>query len=112
MSRRERIPEIDSAVAADRIAAGAFALDVREETEWAAGHIAGAAHIPMGELAARQAEIPRERPIVAICRSGSRSAAVTEALCRAGYDVENLAGGMKAWKAAGLPLEPADGWIE
>lgn len=112
MSRAERIPEIDVTAAAERIAAGAVALDVREDVEWAAGRIAGALHIPLGELGARQAEIPRERLIVAVCRSGNRSSAVTEALIRAGYEAENLAGGMKAWKAAGFPIEPAGGWIE
>ncbi len=111
MSRVERIPEVGAAGAAERLAAGAVALDVREDEEWAAGRIAGALHIPLGELGARQAEIPRERRIVCVCRSGSRSAAVTEALVRAGYEAENLAGGLKAWKTAGLPIEPADGWI-
>ena len=107
----ERIPEVEPPAAAERIAAGAVALDVREDDEWEAGRILGALHIPVGELGTRQSEIPREQLIVAVCRSGSRSAAVTEALVRAGYTAENLAGGMKAWKAAGLPIEPHDGWI-
>ena len=110
MGLLRRIPEVDPLGARERLASGAVALDVREDGEWAAGRIAGALHIPMGELAARQAELPA-RPIVAVCRSGSRSAAVVEALVRAGYEAENLAGGMKAWKAAGLPLEPPDGLV-
>jgi rhodanese-related sulfurtransferase len=65
----------------------------------------------MGELAHRQAEIPSDRPIVAVCRSGSRSAAVAQALLHAGYEVENLAGGMEAWQSAGLPLDPPGGWV-
>jgi rhodanese-related sulfurtransferase len=111
MSAAERIPEVDATAAAEHIAAGAVVLDVREAEEWTAGHISGALHIPMGELAVRQAEIPRERLIVAVCRSGNRSSAVTDALVRAGCEAENLAGGLKAWRSAGLPIEPADGWI-
>lgn len=107
----QRLPEVDPREAAERLANGAVALDVRDPYEYDAGRIAGAVHIPMGELARRQTEIPRDRSVIAVCRSGSRSAAVTEALLRAGYEAENLAGGMKAWKAAGLPLEPVGGWI-
>ena len=108
---RSSVPEVDARAAAEQLASGAVALDVRESDEWAAGRIAGALHIPMGELAPRQDEIPRDRPLIAVCRSGSRSAAVTEALVGAGYQAENLAGGMHAWQAAGLPLDPPDGWI-
>ena len=98
-------------MASQRLAAGAIALDVRENEEWAAGRIEGALHIPMGELNDRQADIPSDRPIIAVCRSGSRSLAVAQALLHAGYEVENLSGGMEAWQAAGLPLDPPDGWI-
>ena len=77
--------------------------DVREPEEWSAGHIAGAVHIPMGELASRQAELASDRTIVAVCRSGNRSGQVTAALQRAGFDAQNLDGGMQAWAAAGLP---------
>lgn len=111
MARLRPIPQVDAATAAARIEAGAVVLDVREDDEWEAGRIPGALHIPMGELAARQGELPAGRPIVAVCRSGSRSAAVTEALVRAGYEAENLAGGLEAWHAAGLPLEPAGGFV-
>jgi rhodanese-related sulfurtransferase len=106
-----RIPEIEPARAAELLAAGAVALDVRELDEWETGRIAGSLHIPMFQLGPRQCEIPRDRRIIAVCRSGSRSAAVTEQLLGAGYEAENLAGGLKAWWAAGLPLEPADGFV-
>jgi rhodanese-related sulfurtransferase len=111
MQSPRRIPEVDPASAAEKLAAGAAALDVREDDEWDAGRIAGAIHIPIAELAARQDEIPAGRPIIAVCRSGSRSAHVTEMLLRAGYEAENLAGGLEAWKRARLPLEPADGFV-
>jgi rhodanese-related sulfurtransferase len=78
---------------------------VREQDEWDAGHIADAQHIPLGELGQRLAEIPAGRPIVAVCRSGSRSAAATRGLKQLGFDVENLDGGLTAWSRAGLPLE-------
>jgi rhodanese-related sulfurtransferase len=99
-------------VAAARLARGeAIALDVREPEEWAAGRIAGALHIPMGELSHRAGELPRDRELIAVCRSGSRSARVTDALERAGFRVVNLDGGMKAWRRSGLPVVPADGLV-
>lgn len=84
-------------------------LDVREDVEWDAGHIEQALHIPMGELNARIDEIPEDRTIVAVCRSGQRSQAVTDALNRAGYTAHNLEGGMYAWEDAGLPFVARDG---
>ena len=80
-------------------------LDVREPYEWAAGHIDGATHVPMGELTERQGEIADDRLVVCVCRSGSRSAMVTQALRRAGYEAENLEGGMAAWASADLPFD-------
>ena len=79
-------------------------LDVREPDEWGAGHAPAAVWIPMGEVADRQAELPEDRDIVVVCRVGARSARVTAALRRAGYEATNLAGGMQAWAAAGLPV--------
>jgi rhodanese-related sulfurtransferase len=111
MGLLRRVPEVAAADASERLAGGAVALDVREDEEWEAGRIAESLHIPMHSLAARQVEIPRDRPIIAVCRSGSRSAAVTESLLQAGYEAANLAGGLKAWKKAGLPIEPPGGWI-
>lgn len=84
-------------------------LDVREPAEWAAGHIEGAVHLPMSELNARQDEIPTDRPIVCVCRSGQRSGKVTQALTRAGYDAENMEGGMLAWAEAGSPIVTDEG---
>jgi rhodanese-related sulfurtransferase len=81
-----------------------FVLDVREAREWAVGRADGSVHIPMGELGTRQAELPSDRPILCVCRSGSRSAFVTKALRDAGYQAENLDGGLKAWTREGLPL--------
>ena len=84
-------------------------VDVREADEWAAGHIEGAVHLPMHELASRQGDLAQDQLIVPVCRSGARSAQVTNALRRAGYRAENLEGGMAAWAAAGLPFVAEDG---
>jgi rhodanese-related sulfurtransferase len=84
-------------------------LDVREQQEWDAGHVTGSVHIPMNELPDRVAEIRGDRPVVAICRSGARSGRVTAWLDSQGQETHNLEGGLKAWHAAGLPLESADG---
>jgi sulfur dioxygenase len=83
-------------------------LDVREPAEYNGplGHIRGAILIPLGELAGRTAEFDRERPIVAVCRSGARSAQATVILQQAGLkDAANLAGGMLRWRAEGYAVE-------
>ncbi|HEV8655944.1 MAG TPA: rhodanese-like domain-containing protein [Candidatus Limnocylindria bacterium] len=84
-------------------------LDVRENDEWTAGHIDGAQHIPLGELAARLGELPKERTIVAVCRSGGRSGAAVNGLRKLGYEAENLEGGVNAWDRAKLPLVDGSG---
>ena len=84
----------------ERMASGAdiVLVDVREPYEWNAGHIEGALHIPMSQIQQRLGEIPRDREVVMICRSGSRSAHVQEHLTRTGYTkVKNLVGGMQRW---------------
>lgn len=84
-------------------------LDVREPHEFAAGHIDGAVSIPVGQIAALQSELPTDRRIVCVCRSGARSGMVTAALNRAGYDAVNLDGGMLAWVEANQPFVDAEG---
>ena len=78
-------------------------LDVREDEEWAAGHIEGAIHIPLGELPARLAEVPQGQTLV-VCKAGGRSARAVLYLAQQGHDVVNLAGGMLDWEAAGRPM--------
>ncbi len=83
-------------------------VDVREDSEYRGplGHIHGAVLIPLGELAARANALARERPVVAVCRSGARSAQACVILQRLGYsDVANLAGGMLRWRAEGFGTE-------
>ncbi|WP_144627308.1 rhodanese-like domain-containing protein [Arthrobacter woluwensis] len=79
-------------------------LDVREDFEVAQGMIPGAVHIPMGQLQERLSELDPAVPVIAVCRSGNRSAAVADALSRAGYKADTMAGGMTAWTRAGLPV--------
>ena len=87
-------------------------LDVREPAEFTGplGHIAGAVLIPLGELAGRAGELKRERPIVAVCRAGGRSAQATVILQQQGFkDVANLTGGMLRWRAEGHAVEGGSG---
>jgi rhodanese-related sulfurtransferase len=77
-------------------------IDVREPAEFADdyGRIAGARLIPLSALSGRLAEIDRARPVIAVCRSGARSAQAVVLLQKSGFaDVANLAGGMLRWRA-------------
>lgn len=86
-----------------------FLLDVREHDEWDAGHVPGSVHIPMRELGPRQVDLPSDRTILCVCRSGNRSGTVTKALAEAGYAAENLDGGLQSWEAYGHDLEDSSG---
>jgi rhodanese-related sulfurtransferase len=86
-------------------------VDVRQPEEHEAGRIAGDRFIELSQLAAEVDTIDRDRPVVFYCRTGSRSAMATEAFRRAGFDAHNMAGGLIEWAAAGLPLDPADGYV-
>ncbi|MEJ7756068.1 MAG: rhodanese-like domain-containing protein [Nocardioidaceae bacterium] len=79
-------------------------LDVRENDEWAAGHIEGAVHIPLAQLPGRVAEVPPDAQTLVYCKSGGRSAQATVFLKHAGRDAVNLDGGVIAWERAGRPL--------
>jgi rhodanese-related sulfurtransferase len=104
-------PQLTPEAAGAALRDGALALDVREPEEWAAGHMNGSVWIPLGELQARAGELPRDRPLVVVCRSGSRSRYAADALVAAGWDASNLSGGLHAWTAAGMPLVPAGGRV-
>jgi DMSO/TMAO reductase YedYZ molybdopterin-dependent catalytic subunit len=98
------IPQVGPRAAKAMVDGGALLLDVRESDEWCAEHAPTAMLLPTGRVSARQDELPRDRRIVVVCRSGGRSAAVTASLRQSGFDAVNLAGGMCAWAAAGLPV--------
>lgn len=102
------VPETTAQDAVARAEAGEVVLlDVREEQEWQAGHAPQAVHAPLSRL--DLGDLPLDRPIVAVCRSGNRSGQLTAALAPRGIDIVNLVGGMGAWQAAGLPVVRDDG---
>ena len=86
---------------------GAFVVDVRELSEWNEYHAPGTTLIPLGELASRLNELPRDKPIVVVCRSGNRSQEGRDILLAAGFtQVTSMAGGLNEWRTAGYPIEP------
>lgn len=112
----EEVPEtgleIDPADAAKLAETGdAEVVDVRRDYEYEAGHIASSRNIEMNDLTAQADSIPKDKPVVFVCRGGSRSAMAAEAFKQAGYDAHNMTGGMNAWTDQGLPLDPPDGDI-
>jgi rhodanese-related sulfurtransferase len=118
MNAGQGIPSIDAAEAERRMREdpdGPLLVDVREQHEFDEVRAPGAVLMPMSSLAARAGELPSDRPLMIVCHSGSRSAAVTGYLARAGRtDVVNVAGGMDAWERGGLPVkrgtpEPGEG---
>lgn len=112
MVEQQADTEIEARRAAEMWRAGeAELIDVRRPEEWQAGRVEGARHIEMNDLSAAAESLPRDRPVVFCCRSGSRSALAAQAFREAGWDAYNLAGGLQAWVESGLPLEPADGQV-
>lgn len=101
------VPQIGAAELAKRMQAGdVTVLDVRGRSEWEAGHLPNVENIPVGSLAERMDEVPRDRPVVVHCQSGARSAIAASVLRAKGLtDVVNLTGGFVAWQAEGNPVE-------
>ncbi len=98
------LPAITAADARTAVAAGAVLVDVREPTEWDAGHAPQARLLPLSQLGAHLDELPREGRVVVVCRSGNRSQSVVAHLVGNGVDAVNLTGGMNAWRDAGGEL--------
>ena len=81
-------------------------FDVREQVEYDEGHIPGVTLIPLGEVANRLSEIPKDKTVIMTCRSGNRSGQATDFLRQNGYtNVHNMEGGIVAWQQAGLPVD-------
>jgi len=80
-------------------------IDVRQPEEYQAGHIAGAKLMPLGVIVQRMKELPKDKEIVCVCASGSRSRSATKQLISAGYTVLDMSGGMLNWQRAGLPIK-------
>ena len=94
------------------VAAGeAQLIDVRQPEEWERGRIAGSIHIVLEEITARAGEVARDRAVVFACRGGNRSGMVADAFRGDGFDAYNMAGGLRAWEEAGLPLEGEEGTV-
>ncbi|MCE1253074.1 MAG: rhodanese-like domain-containing protein [Anaerolineae bacterium] len=97
--------EVNISQAAEKRDAGAFILDVRQPEEWVQFHIPGATLIPLGELPDRLNEVPKDKEIVVVCRTGHRSAQGRDILRNAGFEkVTSMAGGVTQWQAQGLPI--------
>lgn len=100
------MPTVDVQEAQRRLAApnAPLLVDVRERDEFAALRVPGAVLLPTSQFATGYTRLPRDRPLLVMCAVGGRSGRVTEALLGAGWtDVANVAGGINAWSAAGLP---------
>ena len=106
---KQHIAEISPAEARKQIEGGeAVLIDVREEADWQEGHAKGAKHLSRGVIELEiEEQIPDvKKPIICYCGGGSRSALVAESLQKMGYEnVRSMAGGLRAWKEAGLPSE-------
>lgn len=96
--------EINVAEAKQRFDDGTYLLDVRTPEEWNEMHVAGAVLIPLDELPNRLSEVPKDRPVMVICRSGNRSQTGRDILKNAGYSqVTSVAGGIRQWISADYP---------
>jgi rhodanese-related sulfurtransferase len=103
------IREVDAQGALELLDGNAVLIDVRQPSEWDAGHAPMATLIPLAELPDHLDELPRDRVIVCACRSGGRSLRAATFLEENGFDVVNLTGGMIAWFGDDLPFESDDG---
>jgi rhodanese-related sulfurtransferase len=101
-------PQPPPSIGVADVTADTVLLDVREDDEWADGHIEGAIHVPMGQIPAAVSDGPEwlrpEAPVVVVCAVGARSARVAAWLNMQGYQAINLDGGMNAWIQAGRPI--------
>jgi rhodanese-related sulfurtransferase len=82
-----------------------FVLDVRQPEEWDEYHAPNTTLIPLGELQARINEVPKDKQVLVICRSGNRSQEGRNILLAAGYEATSMAGGLNEWRASGYPIE-------
>jgi len=105
------VPSIDAATLQAKLneKPKPLVLDVREPSEYSAGHIAGSTLIPSHQLAGRMSELPKDREIICVCASGSRSSSAARQLMSNGYNVLNMSGGMGQWQRAKLPVKKGAG---
>lgn len=98
------VPEMDIDALQGHLDAGGPIVDVRETDEYTDGHVPGAVLIPLQTVPENVEQIPTDQPVAVICASGARSARATQYLLAQGVDASNVAGGTKAWIAAGKPI--------
>ena len=98
------VPEIDVDALEALQAAGAPIIDVREVDEYEDGHVSGAVLIPLGDVTERIDEVPDDKPVYVICKSGARSLRAAEYFIGQGIDATNVAGGTMAWIDSGRPV--------
>ena len=101
------VPQLQPTAAQDKLKSSAkpFLLDVREPEEFRQAHIQGATLIPLGSLRNSMDRLPKNREILVVCASGSRSISATKSLIAAGYQAFNMRGGIGNWMRAGLPVK-------
>jgi rhodanese-related sulfurtransferase len=99
-------PEISASEAYAKYQGGAFLLDVRTQEEWNDFHAPNTTLIPLDQLPSRLNELPRDKEIVVVCRSGNRSQQGRDILLNAGFQqVTSMQGGLNEWRASGYPVE-------
>jgi rhodanese-related sulfurtransferase len=84
-----------------------FVLDVRTQAEWDEYHAPNTTLIPLDQLPAHINEVPKDKEILIVCRSGNRSQEARDILLAAGYNATSMAGGLREWYARGYPIEGA-----
>lgn len=100
-------PEISVSEAFTKYQNGTFVLDVRTQEEWDDFHAPNTTLIPLDQLPSRLNELPRDKEIVIVCRSGNRSQQGRDILLNAGFEqVTSMTGGLNEWRASGYPVEP------
>jgi rhodanese-related sulfurtransferase len=106
VARRGAGPMVDTLQATRMINdENAVVVDVRDATEFAAGHLPNARNLPAAEVDKRAADLPANKPLIVVCGSGTRAGRAAAALRGAGRErVFCLDGGLAAWRQAGLPV--------
>ena len=97
--------EVNTDQAYQMYQSGVFVVDVRTQEEWDEYHAPNTTLIPLDQLQNRLAEIPKDREILVVCRSGNRSQQGRDILLAAGYNATSMTGGLKEWYAKGYPIE-------
>ena len=101
------LPSVSAAELNEKLKNGKrpLVVDVRQPEEFRTGHIISAKLISLGELSQRMNELPKDKEIVCVCATGSRSRSATKMLMRAGYNAIDMKGGMMSWSGNGFTMK-------